>query len=107
MATIGELVEKKRLFHQFKHHAIHISLDQTLDGEDQSQVQKWRKEKVIGAGAFGTVPLEVLERQLTSRDGQPTKSEFRAVKEASKTGVKGQVYKRELEAIVNFFQKKV
>ncbi|KGO37546.1 Tetratricopeptide-like helical [Penicillium expansum] len=112
MDTFTDLVEKKKLFHRFQYpYTIHVSLDLSHDGEHQTTVQQWRREKRIGVGGFGKVFLEVLKIPQTSEVGQPAKYKFRAVKEIPKSGVtdqtyKNQTYKRELKAIVNFSQEK-
>lgn len=108
MDNFTDLVEKKKLFHRFQYpYTIHVSLDLSHDGEHQTTVQQWRREKRIGVGGFGKVFLEVLKIPQTSEVGQPAKYKFRAVKEIPKSGVTDQTYKRELKAIVNFSQEKV
>ncbi|CAI7627370.1 unnamed protein product [Penicillium glandicola] len=107
METLTDLVEKKRLYHQFQNaYTIHVFLDLSHDGEQQPRVQRWRRKHVIGSGGFGKVWLEILEDKETPEARQPANLKFRAVKEISKSGVADQAYKRELEAIVNFSQEK-
>ncbi|KAI9368687.1 kinase-like domain-containing protein [Aspergillus egyptiacus] len=100
MTTISELVNDAKLSVHFSSHCFSHEVFDPGVGRARHRLERWRRQRCLGRGAYGTVYLE--------RCLDEERPKLRAVKVVPKTSHSSHAidYTRELEAMVKFSQRK-